>query len=542
MPALTANKTRGALCMTSIVSTTTGRTISAATVEALALPPLTPSQQVAFGMLTQVTQAVPVVLLEGGPGSGKTTLLRHLQATSGGRLISIGDALGAIAAEDPMAIDEAILGLVGEALTRDDLVICDDLGMIEAVMLRVPMPTSYPRPLLFDAVLKALFTLARQAGKTIVVSRTGEASHPTIQAQAVPVSMPDFTADDYAAILAHSLGGENAARLDVERVFRHARKLTGYQLENVCRILQQMGAAAPTTDQVIACIDEHVMASNLDLAEVEPIAFEQLKGAEALIEQLEILVLLPSRDPQLAKELGLKSKRGVLLHGAPGTGKTSIGRALAHQMKGKFFMIDGTFTTEPPGNFFRRINAVFAAAKANSPSVIFIDDADVLFKTDHVFGLNRYLLTKLDGLESESAGGVCVMMTAMNLKDLPPAILRSGRVEVWLETRLPDLTTRQEIIRYYSSRLPPAHQGFDVARLAFLTEGFTPADLRRTVDDAKAFMAYDMFMKRPQKSFGAYVHAAGAAVRDLRNRIAKATGQPELPKSSDDFDTISACC
>jgi SpoVK/Ycf46/Vps4 family AAA+-type ATPase len=284
------------------------------------------------------------------------------------------------------------------------------------------------------------------------------------------------------------------------------------------------------------------MSSNLDLAEVEAISFEHLKGAEALIEQLEILVLLPSRDPQLAKELGLKSKRGVLLYGAPGTGKTSIGRALAHQMKGKFFMIDGTFTTEPPGRFFQRINAVFAAAKANSPSVIFIDDADVLFKTDHVFGLNRYLLTQLDGLESESAGGVCVMMTAMNLKDLPPAILRSGRVEVWLETRLPDLTTRQEIIRHYASRLPPAHQDFDAARLAVLTEGFTPADLRRTVDDAKAFMAYDMFMKRPQKPFGAYVHAAGAAVRDLRNRVAKATGQPELPKSSDDFDTISACC
>jgi transitional endoplasmic reticulum ATPase len=526
--------------MTSLVSTTMGQTVHSATPQAMVLPPLTPSQQTAFETLMAVTQAVPVVLLEGDPGSGKTTLLRHLQAKFGGRIISIGDALSAIGEGDPMAIDEAILGLVGEALTQDDLVICDDLGMIEAVMLRPQ--TSYPRKHLFDAALKTLFSMARVAGKTIVFSRTGEAFHPASQAQAVLVNMPHFTADDYAAILAHSLGDENAARLDVERLFRHARKLTGYQLENACRILQRMGVAAPTTDQVIACVDEHLMGSNLDLAEVEPISFEQLKGAEALIEQLEILVLLPSRDPELAKELGLKSKRGVLLHGAPGTGKTSIGRALAHQMKGKFFMIDGTFTTEPPGNFFRRINAVFAAAKANSPSVIFIDDADVLFKTDHVFGLNRYLLTKLDGLESESAGGVCVMMTAMNLKDLPPAILRSGRVEVWLETRLPDLATRQEIIRHYASRLPPAHQGFDAARLAVLTEGFTPADLRRTIDDAKAFMAYDRFMKRPQKPFGTYVHAAGSAVRDLRNRIAKATGQPELPKSSDDFDIISACC
>jgi SpoVK/Ycf46/Vps4 family AAA+-type ATPase len=523
--------------MTSLVSTTVDRVAS---VEAPALPPLTRSQQTAFERLQGLTRVVPVVLLEGGPGSGKTTLLHHLNARSGGRLISIGDTLNAIAAlGDPLAIDEAVLSLVGEALSQEDLVICDDLGMIEAVMLKVP--TLYPRPHLFNAVVKTLFNMARTAGKTIVVTRTGDASHAAIQEQAVPVGIPEFTPDDYAAILAHWLGGDNTARLDVERLFRHARKLTGYQLENVSRILRHTGDAAPTTDQVIAGIDTYLMASNLDLAEVEAISFAHLKGAEALIEQLEILVLLPSRDPQLAKELGLKSKRGVLLHGAPGTGKTSIGRALAHQMKGKFFMIDGTFTTEPPGNFFRRIDAVFAAAKANSPSVIFIDDADVLFKTDHVFGLNRYLLTKLDGLESESAGGVCVMMTAMNLKDLPPAILRSGRVEVWLETRLPDQATRQEIIRHYASRLPPEHQDFDAARLAVLTEGFTPADLRRTVDDAKAFMAYDRFMKRPQKPFGAYVHAAGAAVRDLRNRIAKATGQPELPKSSDDFDIVSAC-
>jgi len=73
-----------------------------------------------------------------------------------------------------------------------------------------------------------------------------------------------------------------------------------------------------------------------------------------------------------------------LPHGFPGAGKTSIGRALAHRMKGKFFMIDGTFITEPPGAFFNRVKAVFEAARANSPSVIFIDDADVLFKTDHV--------------------------------------------------------------------------------------------------------------------------------------------------------------
>jgi cell division protease FtsH len=72
---------------------------------------------------------------------------------------------------------------------------------------------------------------------------------------------------------------------------------------------------------------------------------------------------------QKAKKLGLKPKRGVLLHGFPGTGKTSVARALARPMKGKFFMIDGTFITEPPNAFFSRVRSVFEAAKSNSPSV-----------------------------------------------------------------------------------------------------------------------------------------------------------------------------
>ena len=71
-----------------------------------------------------------------------------------------------------------------------------------------------------------------------------------------------------------------------------------------------------------------------------------------------------------------------------------------------------------------------------------IDDADVLFQSDRATGLSRYLLTMLDGLESESAGKVAVILTAMNPNHLPPALLRSGRVELWLETRLPAQAAR----------------------------------------------------------------------------------------------------
>src|SRR5262249_40171763 len=161
-----------------------------------------------------------------------------------------------------------------------------------------------------------------------------------------------------------------------------------------------------------------------------------------IVEALETNIVLPFENRKLAMELGLKPKRGVLLYGPPGTGKTSIGRALAHRMKGKFFLIDGSFISEPPNMFFEKFQAVVREAEENSPSVLFIDDADVLFRIDHVAGLVRYLLSLLDGLESETARNVCVMMTAMDVKKIPDALLRSGRVELWLETRQPSEETR----------------------------------------------------------------------------------------------------
>jgi SpoVK/Ycf46/Vps4 family AAA+-type ATPase len=220
-------------------------------------------------------------------------------------------------------------------------------------------------------------------------------------------------------------------------------------------------------------------------------------------------------------------KRGVLLHGVPGTGKTSIGRALAHRMKGRFFLIDGTVASEPAGEFYKRIDRIFVAAVRNSPAVIFIDDADVLFKTDHVFGLNRYLLTKLDGLISENINNVCVMMTAMNVSDLPAALLRSGRLDVWLEVKVPDAATRREILLHYSRNLPEQYRDFDKEVLAEACEGFTPADLRRLMGDAAALLAYDIFRNKEPESFGHYLASAIDALRALKIIVAKATGQQQ---------------
>ncbi len=175
---------------------------------------------------------------------------------------------------------------------------------------------------------------------------------------------------------------------------------------------------------------------------------------------------------------------------------------------------------------------MFEAAKDNAPSVIFIDDADAIFEDGEERGLYRYLLTMIDGLESESAGRVCVMMTAMDVGHLPPALVRSGRVELWLEMKLPGQEARAQILSDYLKNLPEELHSIDAPRLIAATEGFTGADLKRLVEDGKAMYVYDKTRGTELKPTTDYFMSAIEAVRENRQRYQAAEAQALLqPKS-----------
>jgi ATP-dependent 26S proteasome regulatory subunit len=134
----------------------------------------------------------------------------------------------------------------------------------------------------------------------------------------------------------------------------------------------------------------------------------------------------------------------------------------------------------------------------------------------------------LDGLESESAGRVCVMMTAMNVAHLPPALVRSGRVELWLEMKLPDIQARQQILCTHLNGLPAELQDVDESALLATTEGFTGADLKRTVEDAKALYAYDLARGAQVRKSTDYFTAAASAVKDNKQHYGQAEAQVAL--------------
>lgn len=284
---------------------------------------------------------------------------------------------------------------------------------------------------------------------------------------------------------------------------------------------------------------ENQLISNVDLGEVQVVHLRDLKGLDEILEALEANVILPLENTELAEELKLKPKRGVLLAGPPGTGKTTIGRALAHRLQSKFFLIDGTVISGT-SEFYHHIHRVFEAAQQNAPSIIFIDDSDVIFESGHETGLYRFLLTMLDGLESASASRVCLMMTAMDVGNLPPALVRSGRIELWLETALPQKEARAAILRDCCAELPVDFRDVNIDELAAQTEGLSGADLKRVVEDGKLLFAYERVRNTRTLAATQYFLRAIETVRRNKQQYAEAEARARLrhPLRPPEFDVV----
>lgn len=502
---------------------------------AMALPPLLPAQQRAYEQLTEQLQFQAKVAFVGARGAGRSTIVQRLAQDYGGHVIDAE----AFAELDFSYRNRHQTGgyrlmerLLKKAFDSHDLVIVDDYQALQYSGSYVLRP----------GILDPICEQARAASKRLVIVH--DAPRPGMfeseedawrwlkrmvreNGRSALVAMGDFGARDYEQLICGALG-ERVGQVDFDVLYRYASKLRCHELLLACRLLTN--ASQVSTDDFIQCLEQYVLHSNLRINEVEALSFDTLPGSEGIIESLETHVILPFENRALAQKLGVKPKRGVLLYGPPGTGKTSIGRALAHRMQGKFFMIDGSVNTEPPTAFFEQFQRIVTLAKENSPSVLFIDDADVLFGIHHVSGLVRYLLSLLDGLESESAGNVCVMMTAMDPRRVPDALIRSGRVELWLETRPPDAAIRGRILERWNRPGLPQPESIDYARVGAMTEGFTPADLRRIAADARLLYAADLAAKQQAASATDYMVQAAQDIIDVRARMARtlATAAPSV--------------
>lgn len=475
---------------------------------------LCPTQQIAYDYFLRMIPTNNILIIRGGTGRGKSTFLHKLNEEIGGKLLTVKDLIDKMHEQHPLAIVEAVEKIMMSALSEAETVLLDDLSMI----VKLCNHHMSPRVGFLDVVLISLMNYASQSNKKLIFACDDDPP-PEVEARALVLYIHRFNESDYKFLCSQFLGASASENIDYKKIYHYASKLNAHDLRLSCIWLKEFNHLH--TEGFLEHLRLHHKVNNVDLQEVQQVNLSDLKGMDDIITSLEANVILPFENEELARSLDLQPKRGVLLAGHPGTGKTSVGRALAHRMKGKFFLIDGNMIAGT-SEFYAHIDRVFQAAQNSAPCVIFIDDTDVIFEEKSELGLYRYLLTKLDGLESESQKQVCVMMTAMDVGNMPAALIRSGRIELWLETQLPDTKARSEILTMKVSNLPPELQTIDIAQLSDATDGFTGADLKRLVEDGKTLYAFDKINAVPIKSFTEYLMQAIETVQKNKDKYAEA--------------------
>jgi len=229
--------------------------------------------------------------------------------------------------------------------------------------------------------------------------------------------------------------------------------------------------------------------------ELHQVTFENVAGIEEAKGELEEIIDF-LRDPKRFTKLGGRIPKGVLLIGAPGTGKTLLARAIAGEADVPFFSISGSdFVEMFVGVGASRVRDLFLQGKRNAPCIIFIDEIDAVGRhrgaglggghDEREQTLNQ-LLVEMDGFESNE--GV-ILIAATNRPDvLDPALLRPGRFDRQVVVLLPDVKGREEILKVHSNKTP---LGADVnlAVLSRGTPGFTGADLENLVNEAALLAA-----------------------------------------------------
>jgi len=225
------------------------------------------------------------------------------------------------------------------------------------------------------------------------------------------------------------------------------------------------------------------------------VTFENVAGIEEAKGELEEIIAF-LRDPKRFTKLGGRIPKGVLLIGAPGTGKTLLARAIAGEADVPFFTISGSdFVEMFVGVGASRVRDLFLQGKRNAPCIIFIDEIDAVGRhrgaglggghDEREQTLNQ-LLVEMDGFESNE--GV-ILIAATNRPDvLDPALLRPGRFDRQVVVPIPDVKGREEILRVHTKRTPLAAD-VDLALIARGTPGFTGADLENLVNEAALLAA-----------------------------------------------------
>lgn len=257
--------------------------------------------------------------------------------------------------------------------------------------------------------------------------------------------------------------------------------------------------------------------SSAVVAMTSDVLFRDVAGIEDVKEELfEIISFL--KDPNKFSKFGVRMPRGLLLVGPPGVGKTMIAKAVAGEAGVPFYYQSASsFVQIYVGMGAKRVRELFAEAKKNAPSIVFIDEIDAVGKMRGASGRNderdatlNQLLTEMDGFDSSS--GVVVIAATNKIDVLDDALLRAGRFDRRIFVELPTLNEREAIVSKYIEKIP---NSIDTLGVAKMSVGFNGASLATLINEAalKALREDSILVTME------HVQAVKAKVKDGKKRL-----------------------
>ncbi len=431
------------------------------------------------------------ILLHGPPGVGKTFFARAIAGQYGLSLIhvSTGDLVSSLQGGSAQNIDKAF------ETALDNLPCLLFFDEFDSVAQR---RDSSPDQEARRTVNQLLTSLEAHRGerRLLVMAATNNLEQldaavvrPGRFDRHIRIDLPDAGAR--RAIFEAELDDRPAAqRIDLDDLVRRTEGMTPASISKVvdAAALEVFREAAQSGEELHVDTEHLVRAverlGGQDRPTVEHWSWDSLilpAPIKAQLRQLQAII----EDPESARRFGIDPPTGLLLAGPPGTGKTTVAKVLAAQARASFYPVSGAdvmskWVGESEGN----IRRLFERARANRPSIVFIDEIDAIASRrgtveTHDSHVNQ-LLSEIDGVSGQR--GVFVVGATNRPDQLDPALLRGGRLSRTIMLGLPDEEGRLALLRLNTARMPTV--AVRLEEIAAATDGMSPADVKALCQEA----------------------------------------------------------
>ncbi len=452
------------------------------------------------------------ILLYGPPGTGKTLLARAIASETDAYFISVNgpeimskfygesearlrevfreaeenapsiifiDELDAIAPKRSEVTGEVEKRVVAQLLAlmdglepRSNVIVIGATNMINAIDPALRRPGRFDREIEFP-----------------VPNKQGRLEILKIHTRGMPLA-PDVNLEKIAEI-AHGFVGADIAALCREAAMRAIRRIfpqIDFKLDHIpIELLEKI----VVTNQDFMDALKSITPSALREVYVEApnVRWNDIGGLKSAKRELEEALIWPVKYPHVYERMGIEPPRGILLVGAPGTGKTMLAKAVATESGLNFISISGPeIYSKWVGESEKAIREVFRKARMGAPSIVFLDEVESIGAHRGISedeGVSErvlsQLLTEIDGFRN---GGYVFVLAATNRPDLvDPALLRPGRFDRIILVNPPNVEERIEILQIYTRKTPLAPD-VDLKEIARRTEGYTGSDLKALVREA----------------------------------------------------------